>query len=132
MGDFKKLTVWRRSYELTLAVYRVTAQFPVAERYALTSQIRRAAISVPSNISEGCARRRDRELMHFLNIARGSIGEVECQLLLARDLGYLSTVQWEELNGPTEEISRMIGGLISSLRAQTVKQLPRSPRSLER
>ncbi len=73
---------------------------------------------MPSNISEGCARRSDRELIHFLNIARGSIGEVECQLLLARDLGYLNADVWEALDGPVEEISRMLGGLITSLRAQ--------------
>jgi four helix bundle protein len=119
MGDFKKLKVWQRAYSLALAIYRATNSFPVSERYSLTSQLRRGALSVPSNISEGCARRGDRELTHFLNIARGSIGEVECQLMLARDLGYLSSQQWEELNGPVEEISRMIGGLITSLRPKT-------------
>ena len=118
MGNFKKLSVWQRAYALTLAIYRATTAFPVPERYALTSQLRRAALSVPSNIAEGCARRSDRALAHFLRVARGSIGEVECQLLLARDLGYLTTAQWEELNGPTEEISRMIGGLIASLRPE--------------
>ncbi|MEO8029808.1 MAG: four helix bundle protein [Gemmatimonadota bacterium] len=116
MGDFKKLTVWQRAYAVSLATYRLTAGFPVSERYGLSSQLRRAAISIPSNIAEGCARRGDKELIRFLTIARGSTGELECQLLLARDLGFLSPADWEALNGPAEEISRMLGGLISSLR----------------
>jgi len=116
MGDFKELAVWQRAYALTLDIYQASTAFPVSERYCLTSQLRRAAISVPSNISEGCSRRGDRELAHFLRIARGSVGELKCQLKLARDLGYLDSVHWTELNRTIQEISRMLGALIFSLR----------------
>ena len=119
MGNFKKLAVWQKAYVLSLAVYRETKEFPGSERYGMTAQLRSAALSVPSNIAEGCARRGDGDLIRFLNIARGSIGEVECQLMLSRDLGYLNPAAWAELNDSSEEISRMLGGLINSLRSKT-------------
>jgi len=89
MRDFKTLNVWQYAHQLTLDVYRATQGFPREERYGLTDQIRRACVSIPSNIAEGCEREGDAELRRFLHIAMGSASEVEYQLLLARDLGYL-------------------------------------------
>ncbi|MGH7508809.1 MAG: four helix bundle protein [Gemmatimonadales bacterium] len=87
MGNFRELVVWRRAQDLALAVYRSTSSFPKEERYGLSAQMRRAAVSVSSNIAEGCGRQGDRGLARFLQIARGSVRELECQLLLSCELG---------------------------------------------
>ena len=115
MGNFRDLEVWQHAYRLTLCVYRSTESFPPHERYGLTIQIRRAAVSVASNIAEGCGRLGDRELIRYLRIARGSVREVECQLQLARDLGYLPPSTWEELDTSSQRVSRMLKGMILSL-----------------
>ena len=86
MKDFRQLKVWERAHQLTLAVYRATTTFPRDETYGLSSQIRRAASSIPSNIAEGCGRDGDAELSRFCQMARGSASELEYQLLLARVL----------------------------------------------
>ena len=86
MKDFRKLQVWDKAHQLALTLYHVTASFPRDETHGLTSQIRRAASSIPSNIAEGCGREGDAELSRFCTIARGSASESECQILLARDL----------------------------------------------
>ena len=98
MGNFRELVVWKRAQDLALAVYRSTSSFPKEEPYGLTSQMRRAAVSVSSNIAEGCGRQGDRELARFLQIARGSVRELECQLILSRDLGYLQSAQYTKLD----------------------------------
>ena len=116
MGDFRQLTVWKRAHGLALEVHRSTGSFPVAERYGIAAQMRRAAVSVVSNIAEGCGRQHDRELAYFLRIARGSIRELECQRLLSRDLGYIRQEAWNELDGGTEEVSKMLIGLIRTVR----------------
>jgi len=85
MKDFRKLDVWAKAHALTLAIYRVTAGFPTEERYGLTSQLRRACVSIPTNIAEGCGRNSDAELARFAEIAMGSSSEVEYLLLLSRD-----------------------------------------------
>ena len=85
MKDSRKLKVWEKSHQLVLALYTITASFPREETYGLTSQIRRAASSIPSNIAEGCGRDGDAELSRFCIIARGSASELEYQILLARD-----------------------------------------------
>jgi four helix bundle protein len=90
MRDFKKLVVWEKSHKLTLAAYRATSQFPKEELFGLTSQIRRAAASIPANIAEGCGRNSEKEFIHFLHLATGSGNELEYHFLLARDLGYIS------------------------------------------
>src|SRR6266581_7156487 len=97
MKDFRQLKVWDRAHQLTLAIYPVTATFPRDETYGLTSQMRRAASSIPSNIAEGCGREGDAELSRFCQIARGSASELEYQLLLARDLELFQTNRYEEL-----------------------------------
>jgi len=89
MRDFKKYDIWQLSHSLTLEIYKLTANFPKEEIYSLTSQIRRAASSVPTNISEGCGRNSDKEFNYFLNIALGSASETEYLLILSRDLQYI-------------------------------------------
>jgi four helix bundle protein len=117
MGDFQQLSVWKRSHAFALAVHRFTARFPVSERYGLAAQMRRAAVSVVSNIAERCGRQNDRELAYFLRIARGSVRELECQLLLARDLEYMPADGWSQLSADSQEISRMLSGLIQTVRS---------------
>lgn len=117
MGDFKKLAVWEKAHRLTLAVYQASGSFPKDELYGLMSQIRRAAASIPTNIAEGSGRGGDRELVRFLHIALGSANELEYQLLLAKDLGYLDAGIYQELAHQTLEIQRMLAGLIHKLHA---------------
>ena len=115
MGDFKRLEVWRLAHVLTLEVYRVTRAFPPAERFGLKAQIRRAAISIPSNIAEGGGRTGDRELVRFLRIARGSAAELEYQLLLAQDLGLIDPDTHAGLRADAQRVNRMLLGLIRHL-----------------
>ena len=116
MGNFRDLVVWKRAQDLALAVYQSTSSFPKEERYGLTAQMRRAAVSVSSNIAEGCGRQGDRELSRFLRIARGSVRELECQLMLSRDLGYMQSGVYTKLDSDSQEISRMLNRLIRSFR----------------
>jgi four helix bundle protein len=106
--------------ELVKEIYRVTREFPKEEIYGLVSQMRRAAVSVPSNISEGAARGGDREFMQFLIIARGSLSELETQSLIARDLGYMQDAS--NIQERIDRIFAMIGGLIKSLRERANKK----------
>jgi four helix bundle protein len=115
--DFHSLDVWQKSHALALAVYEATKAFPPDERFALTSQLRRAASSVPANLSEGCGRDGDAELSRFARIAMGSASELEYHLLLARDLGYLSTDRFEPLTARTVEVKRMLARFIQRLRS---------------
>ena len=114
MGDYRQLRVWKQAHKLALEIYRSTELFPARERYGLAAQMRRAAVSVISNIAEGCGRQGDKELSRFLRIARGSVREVDCQMLLSRDLGYLPKEVWAPMEIQTDEISRMLKGLIRS------------------
>jgi four helix bundle protein len=115
MGDYKRLSVWKQAHGLALEIYRLTRLFPSDERYGLVAQLRRAAVSVVSNIAEGAGRQSDREHSRFLRIARGSAHEVQSQLLLSRDLGYMTQDKWSTLDAAAQEISRMINGLTRSL-----------------
>ena len=115
MLDFKNLEIWKRSHKLTLAIYKATQQFPKEEMFGLTSQIRRAVSSIPTNIAEGCGRRTNAELANFLNIASGSASEVEYEILLAKDLGYITTEQCEEWTREVSEIRSMIATYMSKL-----------------
>jgi four helix bundle protein len=115
MGDFAKLEVWQRAHRLVLRVYNVTEHFPPSENWGLVAQLRRAAISIPSNIAEGCGRNGDPEMRRFLKIALGSASEVHYQLLLARDLEYLLPAQAEELMKEITGIRGMLHSLIKRL-----------------
>ncbi|HEY7027961.1 MAG TPA: four helix bundle protein [Gemmatimonadales bacterium] len=117
MGDFKSLRVWKRSYALSLGVYKATRDFPTSELYGMTSQLRRAAVSIVSNIAEGCGRAGDPDLRRFLKMARGSLFELQCQLLLAVDLGYGNKDFLAQLELETREISLMLHCLIRSLQS---------------
>jgi four helix bundle protein len=97
MEDFKNLKVWAKSHELTLAIYQTTRKFPKDEIYGLTSQIRRASASIGANIAEGCGRRSDPEMKRFVQIARGSASKLEYHLLLARDLHFLASEEFNNL-----------------------------------
>ncbi|MBU0672043.1 MAG: four helix bundle protein [Candidatus Margulisbacteria bacterium] len=114
-NGFKDLIVWQKAYELSLLIYRKTASFPRSETYGLVSQLRRCSVSVPSNISEGYERKGSKEYQRFLNIAKGSLGELETQILLAKDLGYIKQESWKEIDDLRQETMRTLRGLIKSL-----------------
>ena len=116
MESWKELDVWQKTHALVLRVYEVTAQFPAAERYRLTDQLCRAASSVSANIVEGQSRQTTREYLQFLYNARGSLEETRYHLLLARDLQLLDTNVYTELETGYESASKMLNGLIQSLR----------------
>ncbi|MBI1257200.1 MAG: four helix bundle protein [Chloroflexi bacterium] len=116
MKDFRKLVVWEKAHRLTLSIYGATVPFPTEEVYGLTSQIRRAAASIPANIAEGCGRDGDTELARFLQIAMGSASELEYHLLLAHDLGFLADSVYSELDRNTTEVKRMLAAFIQNLR----------------
>ena len=113
---YKELVVWQKAVALVEEVYRVSTGFPEQERFGLCSQVRRAAVSVPSNIAEGQGRLSVGEFKQFLGHARGSLFEVETQLLIARRLGFLSDEQMMGLSGLFDETGRLLNGLIRSLR----------------
>jgi four helix bundle protein len=96
--EFRKLKVWEKDHHFVLLIYKVTAQFPNHELYGLTSQMRRAAASTPTNIAEGCGKSSEAELARYMQISMGSVSELEYQLLLAHDLTYLNSAQYEDLN----------------------------------
>lgn len=112
--DHHRLRVWQKAMELVTTVYSVTATFPQREQYGLSSQLQRAAVSVPSNIAERVARQTTREYLQFLTVARGSLSELETQLLVAVNLGYAESDHrvFQDL----EEVFALLGGLISSIR----------------
>ena len=115
MQDFTKLKVWQKAHSFTVNLYKITYDFPNEEKYGLTNQLRRAAISIESNIAEGCGRSSNKELSRFLDIAQGSAFEVRCQLFVARDLHYLSLEKFQLLDNKINEISRMINALNQKL-----------------
>ena len=111
MQDYKTLHVWQRSHKLVLDLYRATQTFPPAERYGLTSQLRRAALSVPTNIAEGSRRAAPREYSHFLNTAQGSLSETEYLVLVSRDLGYIRRDFAEKLLSEAIEVLKILSAL---------------------
>lgn len=111
MRDFKSLLVWQKSHELTLSVYELTSDFPRSEIYGLTSQIRRSSSSIPTNIAEGCGRTSQSQMAHFLNISLGSASELRYQIILARDLNYISNKMCKELSVSVDEVMKMLTSL---------------------
>lgn len=116
MKDFRELKVWEKAHQLTLAVYQATAPFPQEELYGLTSQMRRAAVSIPTNIAEGCGRGSDDDFRRFLQIAMGSASELEYHILLAHDLRYLARADCERLSAAIIEVKRMLAALITKIK----------------
>ena len=117
---YKDLIVWQKVMQLVNAVYDATDAFPKREIYSLTDQIRRAAVSIPSNIAEGQAHYSNREFLHFLRHSRGSLAELETQILIAQMRNYLPESQAVEVLKRADEVSRILSGLINSLREKTL------------
>ena len=111
MQRFTELRVWQRSHHLALHVYRLTNSFPRQERFGIVAQIRRAAVSTPSNVAEGAKRRSNVDYARFLNIAEGSLAETEALLRLSKDLGFGDATRIDELVAESEEIARMVNAL---------------------
>jgi four helix bundle protein len=115
LKNYKELNVWQKAYQLCIKIYKTTKRFPKEEIYGLTSQLRRAAISVPSNIAEGYGRQTTKEYIQALYIAYGSLCEVETQILLSKDLGYVENGDYNDLQNDLGDIERMLKSLIKSL-----------------
>ncbi len=127
---FEDLTVWQKAHQLVLAIYKLTRDFPSEEKFALVSQMRRAAVSIPANIAEGFKKRGKKDKANFYNIAQGSLEELRYYIILSKDLGYLSIVNGRQNKGnrPNErhlspeaiadEVGRMLHSLIKAVRAQ--------------
>ena len=112
---FKSLITWQKAYKLALDTYLVTRSFPREEQYSLVYQIRRAAISISANIAEGYERNHRKEYLQFLMIARSSLGELETYLMFSKDLGYLNSEKFENLELKRQEVGKLLRGLINSL-----------------
>jgi four helix bundle protein len=118
LRSFKELRVWQRSYALCVEVYRLTNRFPREERFGLTAQIRRAAVSAPSNIAEGYSRDTTRDYVRFLWMARGSLAELETQLMVASELQFTEQEESRKMLEGINEIQRMLNALIRSLQGK--------------
>lgn len=116
MRDFRNFEVWKKAHGLTLTVYKLTASFPANEQYGLTSQLRRAAASIAANLAEGSGRQTDGDFRRFVEIAAGSACEVEYHLLLAHDLGFIPSGEYEELDCRVNEIKKMLNSFGKRLR----------------
>ena len=116
MKDFRELQVWQKAHALVLKVYRISRGFPSDERFGLTSQVRRAATAIPTNIAEGCGRSTDADLARFADIAMGSASETEYELLLAHDLSYIDRKVYQDLEHDVAEVKRMLAAYIRYLR----------------
>lgn len=116
MKDYRELLVWQKAHKLTLDVYKVTGAFPTGESFGLTSQIRRAVVSIPSNIAEGCGRGSNADFKRFLQIAMGSASEVEYELQLSSDLAYISFEDYDQLYNMVQEVKKMLASLIVKIK----------------
>jgi len=119
MRPHEKLEVWSKAIDFVITVYKMTDLFPKEEKFGLTSQIRRAAVSIPANIAEGAARQSPKEFAYFLSNAQGSASELETELLIAQRLGYLDEEVYSEMRTTLDSIGRMIVGLSQYLKRKT-------------
>jgi four helix bundle protein len=115
-GTYEDLTVWKKGMELVFEVYAATQHFPKDETYGLSSQMRRCAVSIPSNIAEGKGRTSDKELLVFLSHSRGSLYELNTQILITQKLNYIHPAQCAELTSRTRELGRILNGYINAMR----------------
>ena len=120
---FEKLIVWQRAHGLVIKIYKITKNFPREEKFRLTDQLCRSASSVPANIVEGNARRHKKEYLQFLNTALSSLEETKYHLLLAKDLEYLSSLEYDELLSLANEVGRLISGLTRSLKSAKMSRV---------
>ena len=119
MRNFQELSIWQRSHLLTLKIYSVSKNFPKDEMFGITSQMRRSSSSIPTNIAEGCGRNSNSEMKRFLVISTGSSSELEYQLILAKDLQFLSQTTYKELHNELIAIRKMIFAFIKNLKTDT-------------
>ena len=119
----RNLDVWKRSIALTKLVYRITAEFPASEQFCLSAQMRRAMISIPSNLSEGAARTGKKEFLQFINVAQGSASELDTQVELAKELGFMDQHSYDEIQSELKIISRQLYGLAKTVRSQSCKEV---------
>ena len=124
--SYQDLVVWQIAIGFVKDIYQMTAQFPASEIYGLTNQIRRAAISIPSNIAEGQGRNSSKEFRQFLAISLGSLAEIETQLIIAKEIGYLSETILPDLLKTTDRIRKMVRSLSNSLKATTENRKPKT------
>lgn len=118
--NFTELNVWQKGHKLVLDIYKKTSKFPSTEIFSLTNQLRRASVSITSNIAEGFSRKTHKEKVQFYFTALGSLSEVQNQLLIARDLNYIDTGIFEQLTSASVEISKMLNGLIRVIKENNV------------
>jgi len=111
----KDLVLWQKAFDLAIDVHRATAVFPRSELFGLVTQLRRASVSVPSNIAEGSARMSTREFVYFLRVSRGSLAEMQTQLCLARSVGYLPEPAFSEIDAQVEEVGRILNAVLAGL-----------------
>lgn len=116
ISSYKELIVWQKSFDLAKKVYRITESFPKSEVYGLTSQMRRAVVSIPSNIAEGFVRKHTKEFSQFISIAFGSGAELETQLLLSKELKFITEKEFSEVDSLLSEIMKMLNSLLSKLK----------------
>jgi len=122
LKSYKELIVWQKAYELTLLVYKETEKFPKSEVFGLSSQLRRAVVSIASNIAEGYQRQHGGEYVQFLSIAFGSCAEAETQLLICKDLCYVSESNFTILNNLLTEVGKMLYALITKIKENNVRK----------
>ena len=115
MNTHRNLLVWKKSIDFVTKIYKITEHFPKTEMYGLTSQLRRAAVLIPSNIAEGSARNSDKELVHFLHVSRASAAEIETQLLISKNLNYIEASK-DHLTNDLVEILKMLTSLINKIK----------------
>jgi S23 ribosomal protein. len=116
MATHKELIVWQKGIQLVKEVYQLTQSYPKEEVFGLTSQIRRCAVSIPSNIAEGSARQSDKELIQFLHIALGSAAELETQLIISKELSYLTDENFNTINSLTNEVLKLLSALLNRIK----------------
>jgi four helix bundle protein len=116
--DFKKLSVWQKSKDLAVDIYKITSSGTISKDYGIIDQIRRAAVSIPSNIAEGNDRESEKEFVRFLYIAKGSLAELQVQLEIARDIEYIDEEIHTNLDAKCTEISKMLGGFIKTIKSR--------------
>jgi four helix bundle protein len=126
MQNYEKLNVWVKAHEIAVEIYRLAGGFPRADGLALTSQVRRAALSIPTNIAEGAGSPTANDFRRFLQIAMGSASETRYHLLVARDLGLISEATYSELSERLSEVRRMLTGLIKKVGPRTAAKRPRT------
>jgi four helix bundle protein len=119
-SDFKNLTVWQKSKDLAIDIYKLTNTGKLAKDYGLREQMQKAAVSIPSNIAEGNDRESDKEMIRYLHISKGSLSELRTQLEIAKEIAYIDEVIYSELDLKCIEVSKMLGGLIKALKNKSI------------